>query len=139
MQVNLDFNPDAYTILGYNDSGITLRHPVTRAMLAENQRPVDTQVNSSCIVFPERLIEHWPVQSLADLTLESLSVIHEHRPEVLLIGTGNRIQFPAPAVTAPLMASGIGVEIMDNGGACRTYNILMTEGRRVAVALIIKS
>lgn len=57
-------------------------------------------------------------------------------PEVLLVGTGGRQQFLRPEVLRPLLAAGIGVEIMDTHAASRTYNILMAEGRRVVVALI---
>jgi len=54
-----------------------------------------------------------------------------------LIGTGARFQFPEPALLAPLQKAGIGVEVMDTQAACRTYNILLGEGRSVAAALIL--
>jgi len=57
-------------------------------------------------------------------------------PEVLLVGTGARLQFLPREIIAPLLAAGVGVEVMDTQAAARTYNILMAEGRRVAVALM---
>ena len=57
---------------------------------------------------------------------------------VLLLGTGVRQRFPAPPLLRPLVAAGIGVEVMDTGAACRTYNILVAEGRAVAAALIVE-
>ena len=60
------------------------------------------------------------------------------RPDLVLLGTGTRQRFPQPALTAPLRAAGIGVEVMDTGSACRTYNILVGEGRSVAAALLIE-
>ena len=58
------------------------------------------------------------------------------RPEVILLGTGNRLQFPHPRLTQPLQQAGIGLEAMDTVAACRTYNILMAEGRQVLAALL---
>ena len=58
------------------------------------------------------------------------------RPEVILLGTGNRLQFPHPRLTRPLQQAGIGLEAMDTVAACRTYNILMAEGRQVLAALL---
>lgn len=60
----------------------------------------------------------------------------EHAPELILLGTGRRQQFLHPAVTQRLLGMGIGVEIMDSHAAARTYNILMSEGRKVLAILI---
>jgi uncharacterized protein len=59
--------------------------------------------------------------------------------EILLLGTGDRLRFPHPSLTAPLRAAGIGVEVMDTGAACRTYNILLAEDRRVGAALMLQA
>ena len=56
---------------------------------------------------------------------------------MVLVGTGSVLQFPHPSLTKILIASGIGVEVMDTAAVCRTYNILMAEGRRVAAAIVI--
>lgn len=61
---------------------------------------------------------------------------HFPRPEVILLGTGSRLHFPRPDLTRPLQLAGIGLEAMDTVAACRTYNILMAEGRQVLAALL---
>ncbi len=91
----------------------------------------------SVLVFPERIAAFEP-STWADLTLDHLQAIitAEPRVELLLMGCGRSIQ-PLPAdLRAALKDARIGVELMDTGAACRTYNILMAEDRRVAAALI---
>ena len=58
-------------------------------------------------------------------------------PEIVLLGTGDRQRFPRPKLTRALLARGVGVEVMDTSAACRTYNIIMMEDRRVAAALLM--
>lgn len=137
MQVNLDYSPDTYTIRSYGNNSVSVRHPVKREQVERQEKPRESILTTSCIIFPDQLIDNWPATDVATLSTGLFTEIMEKRPEVLLLGTGNRIQFPATALTMPLLSAGIGVEVMDNGAACRTYNILMTEGRDVAVALII--
>jgi uncharacterized protein len=60
-------------------------------------------------------------------------------PEIVLLGTGATQRFPHPRVTAPLIAARVGLEVMDTRAACRTYNILVAEGRAVIAALIVES
>lgn len=91
----------------------------------------------SVLVGPESPAEPWPVSGIDALTADPLARVIEQAPDILLLGTGARQRFPHPRLTQPLMARGIGVEVMDTAAACRTYNILMTEGRRVLAALII--
>ncbi len=91
----------------------------------------------SLVVDAERIEPDWPVTELAALAAEHLAALVAARPEVVLLGTGARLQFPRPEVLRPLVEAGIGYEIMDNGAACRTYGILIAEGRRVVAALII--
>jgi uncharacterized protein len=91
----------------------------------------------SLVVLPTR-IEPWPATVMADVTPESLRIVTDAEPrvELLLIGCGPRIA-PLPAeLRRVLRAAGIAVEPMDTGAACRTYNVLVAEGRRVAAALI---
>ena len=64
-------------------------------------------------------------------------MIAQLEPEIALLGTGDRQRFPHPRLIQALMARGIGVEVMDTSAACRTYNIVMLEGRRVAAALLL--
>jgi uncharacterized protein len=74
----------------------------------------------------------------AALTAEHLAQLTAFPCDVLLLGTGRRQRFPAPALLRPLIESGRGYEIMDTAAACRTYNILVAEGRIVLAALIIE-
>ncbi|MGE5093574.1 MAG: Mth938-like domain-containing protein [Betaproteobacteria bacterium] len=92
----------------------------------------------SLVVGADRLITDWPVRSVQDLHADHLAAIVELRPEIVLLGTGARLDFPSPALLAPLYKAGIGVEVMDTPAACRTYNILLGEGRNVIAALILE-
>jgi uncharacterized protein len=96
-----------------------------------------TIYRDSCVVLPERVISEWRPGSFADLTLEDFSFLAELYPEIIILGTGGAQYFPHPSLTAPLMQSQIGLEVMTTAAACRTYNILMSEGRRVAAALFM--
>jgi uncharacterized protein len=91
----------------------------------------------SLVVSGGRLVTDWPVASLEGLRADHMAAIVELKPEIVLLGTGARFQFPPPALLAPLYKAGIGVEVMDTPAACRTYNILQGEGRDVAAALIV--
>ena len=72
-----------------------------------------------------------------DLTLDSLApVIEDGNVQVLLLGCGPKLQMPPPDLRSALREKGIGIEPMDTGAACRTYNVLLAEGRAVAAALI---
>lgn len=76
---------------------------------------------------------------LAALRAEDLAAVAELDPEIVIIGTGRRQRFPAPALLRPLIEARIGFEFMDLPAACRTYNILVGEGRSVAVALLFEA
>jgi uncharacterized protein len=91
----------------------------------------------SLIVQPTRLIADWPPQAFEELALPHLQLLATLEAEVVVLGTGARLRFPHPELLAPLAAAGIGWEVMDTGAACRTYNILMGEGRKVAAALLM--
>lgn len=94
-------------------------------------------VEGSVLVLPTATFP-WAVRDVSQLTLESLSPLLAADPpvEVLLVGCGRRLVPLAPALKAALRARGIGADPMDTGAACRTYSVLMAEGRRVAAALI---
>jgi uncharacterized protein len=93
---------------------------------------------SSIIVLPDAPVIAWPVNSFDALTPELFEMLLPNAPEVVLFGSGARLRFAHPRLTAALTAKRIGVEAMDFKAACRTYNILMAEGRRVAAALLIE-
>jgi len=91
----------------------------------------------SIVVLPDRPVLDWPVVDFAMLTADSFRFVLDLRPELVVFGSGAKLRFAHPRLLAPLIDRGIGVETMDVQAACRTYNILMAEGRRVAAALII--
>ena len=92
--------------------------------------------DGAILVFPDKT-ESWPVAALADVTAESLRPVIEHGGvEILLLGCGRRMQPVRPALRQALRQAGIIVDAMDTGAACRTYNILLAEERRVAAALL---
>jgi uncharacterized protein len=91
----------------------------------------------SLLVMPEMAPVDWPVSSFDALSVDDFAQIGAINPDVVILGTGARQRFIHPSLIAALTARRIGVETMDNPAACRTYNILMAEGRRVALALIL--
>jgi uncharacterized protein len=97
----------------------------------------DTRHNASLVLTPAQLLPGWPVADPAALAAEHFEQPLALAPEVLLIGTGAHLRFPPAPCLRLLIEAGIGYEVMDTAAACRTYNILMSEGRNVAAALII--
>lgn len=91
----------------------------------------------SIIVMPGRLIENWPIDNFTALLPEHFAFLASLVPEVVLLGTGDLIRFPHPRLSHVLTDAGIGLEVMSTGAACRTYNVLMDEGRNVAAALLL--
>jgi len=98
----------------------------------------DRSFSRSLIVTAATLIENWRPLRIEDLQASDLDPILALQPEVLLVGSGTRQQFPARATLAALYSARVGFEIMDTGAACRTYNVLVAEGRNVAAALIVE-
>ncbi len=91
---------------------------------------------ASLIVLPESAPAPWPVDTFDALTAVHFELIDATQPDVVILGTGQRQRFVHPKLTTVLTGRRIGIECMDNQAACRTYNILMAEGRKVALALI---
>ncbi len=106
-----------------------------RAYSANELRVGEQSLRASCIVTAERVISDWEPACLADLTVAHLERLFALRPEVILLGTGLRQSFPPAPIRAACAAQNIGLEAMDLGAACRTFNILVQEDRRVAAAL----
>ncbi len=79
----------------------------------------------------------WPCTRFEDLGSQHFEPLALQRPELVLFGSGARLRFPQPAWIRPLIEAGIGVETMDTAAACRTYNILAGEGRRVIAVLLL--
>ena len=90
----------------------------------------------SLIVLPDRIVEDWGATSFDALSDAHMAALAGLDREVVLLGTGKLLRFPRPELMRPLAQAGVGVEVMDLQAACRTYNILASEGRRVAAALL---
>ena len=80
----------------------------------------------------------WACAGFDELTDAHFTPLAGLRPELVLFGSGAALRFPRPAWVRRLIEAGIGVETMDTGAACRTYNILAGEGRRVVAALLVE-
>jgi len=91
----------------------------------------------SLLVLPGKIFEDWQASSLEALAISHFEAIAELMPEIVLLGTGSVFRFPQAALTRPLVTAQIGLEVMDTQAACRTYNILAAEGRKVAAAIIL--
>lgn len=91
----------------------------------------------SVVVTPDRVIEDWGPANAASLTAAHLEALLATGCDVLLLGTGRRQVFPPVALLRALVERGRSLEPMDTGAACRTFNILLAEGRAVAVGLIV--
>lgn len=97
----------------------------------------ETRYQHSLIVLPNQLVTDWPASDFASLAEAHFERIAQLAPELVLLGTGATHRFIHPRLGRPLLDIGVGLECMDTAAACRTYNILMAEGRHVAAALII--
>jgi len=93
----------------------------------------------SFIISLEQLIEDWAPSHIDQLREQHVQPLLELEPELVLIGTGERLKFPAMEHYASLIQRNIGVEIMDSAAACRTYNILLSEGRKVVAGIILET
>jgi len=91
----------------------------------------------SLILTPERIIPDWRPQQVTDITEQDFDSILSLQVEIILLGTGTRLCFPSAQLSAHVLATGTGLEVMDTAAACRTYNILLAENRRVVAALLL--
>lgn len=97
----------------------------------------DRVLRASFVVAPDTLREDWPVTDASALDVTHLEPILAMRPELVLLGTGARQVFPPPAILATFLTRGLGVEVMTNAAAARTYSVLAGEGRRVVAGFVI--
>jgi uncharacterized protein len=101
-------------------------------VLVNNQRH-----EANLIVLPERIVA-WSAARFESLAVADFELLAGLGLEIVLLGTGARLRFPRPELMRPLAAARIGFEVMDFQAACRTYNFLMTESRKVAAALLLE-
>jgi len=123
MKLSLDAAQDRNLFTGYGDGYVDVngaRHARNVAVSADAVSP------------------GWTSGALDTLTEADLAPLAAARPEIVILGSGKAFRFPSPAVLAPLYRAGVGVEVMDTRAACRTYNILIGEGRKVVAALIVE-
>ena len=114
------------------DFRYTLRAADGRGALVNDQR-----LESSFILAPNQLVENWRPRAIGDLRPEDLAPVLDLSPSVVLLGSGASLVFPTAAVMAACLTRGIGMEVMDNAAAARTFNVLATEGRRVVAAFLL--
>jgi len=122
MKFSQEFGEGSYVISSYDRGYVQVNEAVYR---------------DSLILMPECLDASWAPARFEEVTAEDMQSVAELAPEIVLLGTGSHQRFPHPAVLRPLLERGIGVEVMDTAAACRTYNIIMAEGRQVAAALLM--
>lgn len=123
MKLHLDNPSSRHLVTGYGAGYVAINH-----------RHYDTGL----ILLPDRIVAPWGADGFDALSADDFAAILPLKPEVLLLGTGQRQRFPGPALLRPLIEARIGYEVMDLPAACRTFNILMAEGRRVAAALLVE-
>ena len=123
MKLQSDPHSGANTITGYGDGYVEInKTPYTHAVLLSS----------------DGAISEWPVQSFDGLEAAHFAQMVDLKPELILIGTGSKQRFPKPELLKSLISAKVGFEIMDSQAACRTYNILVGEGRQVLLALIVE-
>jgi len=122
MQLTLE-NPDfRYFLRGVSAEGILV-----------NER----RLAGSFILSPMALIEGWRPTGVSELLPEDLEPLLALEPTVVLLGTGSKLVFPSAAVMAACLTRGIGIEVMDNSAAARTFNVLATEARKVVAGFLL--
>jgi len=117
-----DHNEARYKITGYETHGIKINGSL---------------FTDSMILTPMDLITDWEPTHFTDLHESHLDAIYALQPDVVIIGTGEQQVFPPPAILRRLAAEKIGFEIMSTAAACRTFNIIMSEGRNIVAALFM--
>ncbi len=115
---------------------VTSRHRIT-AYSTSTITVNDRIYSESLIMTASTMHCPWPVTSMQQLSPENLAPIFESKPTVVLLGTGAQQLFPGAQIYALFGQQGIGLEVMDNGALCRTFNILVAEDRDVTAAIIL--
>ena len=124
MKLQSDPHSGANTITGYGDGYVEInRTPYSHAVLLSSDGE----------------IREWSVKSFDELSVGDFSQMASLKPELIIIGTGKRQRFPKPELLKTLIEAKIGFEVMGSEAACRTYNILVGEGRQVLLALIVEA
>jgi uncharacterized protein len=125
--MNVKFQPDRL-----EGANVISRHEASRLWVNA------TEWTTSVLVPARGDAQPWPVRRLSDLTAAHFEQLLSLEPELVIFGSGARLRFVAAALQRALIERGIGVETMDTVAACRTFNVLASEGRAVAAALLIE-
>ena len=123
MKIELDIeNTVAHKIVSYSDNAFQLKNKF---------------INLNLIISRTRLIENWYNDDVQNLATQHLAEVIAWQPEIILLGTGKQLIFPNPELLPKIVAKNIGFEVMDTGAACRSYNLLIDEGRDVVACLLL--
>ena len=133
MQVSLDNNLELYSVRAYDEQGLQIVVPPSET---GKDRPEIQRIDYSIILSP-RSMRSWSPTCMEEIEQVHFEELLEWEPEVVLFGSGASLRFPPRELLAPLHRHGIGIEVMDTVAACRTFNILASEGRRVTAALLM--
>ncbi|HEX7815541.1 Mth938-like domain-containing protein [Dyella sp.] len=98
---------------------------------------VDRDISASFLLAPDQAMENWPVTDARTLGADQVESVLALQPELVILGTGERQVFPPAEFMAGFLRRGVGIEVMDNAAAARTYDLLAGEGRRVVVAFVL--
>jgi uncharacterized protein len=110
---------------------------VIQALGTDWVRIGETEYRQNLVVTPDAVAMGWAPAGFASLTEADFAGLLQHRPELVLLGTGAAQRFPHPRLLRALSEARVGVEVMDTRAACRTFNILIAEDRRVVAALVV--
>ncbi len=125
MKIEIDSEFSASNkIISYSDDSFTLK---------------DKVIESNIVISKDELIENWSVDSYQNLALQHMDPIIAWQPEVILLGTGKESCFQNYELLSYITSKNIGLEIMNTGAACRSYNLLIDEGRKVVACLFLPS
>ena len=123
MKIELDIsNPDFYKIISYSDDSFHTK---------------DRIVKSNIIITKDQLIENWLDDGYSCFATQHLEKVIAWQPEIIILGTGKALIFPHPEIIAYINSKNIGFEVMDTGAACRSYNLLIDEGRNAVACLFL--
>jgi uncharacterized protein len=110
-----------------------------RAADGRSAKVNERALHASFILSPNELVEDWPVSDALALSPDDLSPLLALNPELVLLGTGERQVFPSAAALAACLTRGVGIEVMTNAAAARTFNVLAGEGRRVVAGFLLSA
>lgn len=124
MEFALDQGSASYRIKSYQNGMITIF-----------KQTESEDLTHPFVIMPEKLIYPWSPKTFEELSSEDFQAFLEFKPQVILLGTGEKMRFLKAELFASLAQNNIGIEVMTTAAACRTYTVLMSEGRNVAAAL----